>query len=47
MGLRGGQRVSLHLPTCPAFVVALLGTMRAGGIAVPMNPLYTEPSWPG
>ena len=42
MGLRGGQRVSLHLPTCPAFVVALLGTMRAGGIAVPMNPLYTE-----
>jgi long-chain acyl-CoA synthetase len=42
LGLRGGQRVSLHLPTCPAFVVALLGTMRAGGIAVPMNPLNTE-----
>ncbi len=42
LGLRGGQRVSLHLPTCPAFMVALLGTMRAGGIAVPMNPLYTE-----
>jgi long-chain acyl-CoA synthetase len=42
LGLRGGQRVSLHLPTCPPFVVALLGTMRAGGIAVPMNPLYTE-----
>jgi long-chain acyl-CoA synthetase len=42
MGVRGGQRVSLHLPTCPAFVVALLGAMRAGAIAVPMNPLYTE-----
>jgi long-chain acyl-CoA synthetase len=42
LGLRGGQRVSLHLPTCPAFVIALLGTTRAGGIAVPMNPLYTE-----
>jgi long-chain acyl-CoA synthetase len=42
MGLRGGQRVSLHLPTCPAFVIALLGTVRAGAIAVPMNPLYTE-----
>ena len=42
MGLREGERVSLHLPTCPAFVIALLGTMRAGGIAVPMNPLYTE-----
>jgi long-chain acyl-CoA synthetase len=42
MGLRGGGRVSLHLPTCPAFVIALLGTVRAGGIAVPMSPLYTE-----
>ena len=42
LGLRGGQRVSLHLPTCPAFVIALLGTVRAGAIAVPMNPLYTE-----
>jgi long-chain acyl-CoA synthetase len=42
MGLRPGGRVSLHLPTCPAFVVALLGTQRAGGIAVPMNPLYTQ-----
>jgi long-chain acyl-CoA synthetase len=42
IGLRPGGRVSLHLPTCPAFVVALLGTVRAGGIALPMNPLYTE-----
>ena len=41
LGLRGGQRVSLHLPTSPAFVIALLGTQRAGGIAVPMNPLNT------
>ena len=41
MGLRPGDRVSLHLPTCPAFVIALLGTVRAGGVAVPMNPLYT------
>ena len=47
MGLRAGQRVSLHLPTCPAFVIALLGTMRAGAIAVPMNPLYTEPELAG
>jgi acyl-CoA synthetase (AMP-forming)/AMP-acid ligase II len=32
MGLRQGERVSLHLPTRPAFVIALLGTVRAGGI---------------
>ncbi len=42
MGLEKGDRVSLHLPTSPAMVIALLGTMRAGGIVVPMNPLYVE-----
>jgi long-chain acyl-CoA synthetase len=40
LGMVPGDRVSLHLPTCPAFVVALYGTLRAGAIAVPMNPLY-------
>ncbi len=42
MGLQPGDRVSLHLPTSPAFVIAFLGTARAGGILVPMNPLYVE-----
>ena len=37
-----GDRVSLHLPTSPAFVIAFMGAMRAGAIAVPMNPLYVE-----
>src|SRR5450759_358513 len=41
-GLQPGDRVSLHLPNCPAFVIALLGTMRAGGIAAPMSPLMVE-----
>jgi long-chain acyl-CoA synthetase len=40
LGVAPGDRVSLHLPTCPAFVVALYGTLRAGAVAVPMNPLY-------
>jgi long-chain acyl-CoA synthetase len=42
MGIGKGDRVSLHLPTSPAFVIAFMGAMRAGAIAVPMNPLYVE-----
>lgn len=41
-GVEKGDRVSLHLPTSPAFVIAFMGAMRAGAIAVPMNPLYVE-----
>lgn len=42
MGVGKGDRVSLHLPTCPAFVIAVMGAMRAGAVAVPMNPLFVE-----
>jgi long-chain acyl-CoA synthetase len=42
MGVGKGDRVSLHLPTSPAFVIAFMGALRAGAIAVPMNPLYVE-----
>lgn len=42
LGLEPGDRVSLHLPTSPAFVIAYLGTLRAGCVAVPMNPLYVD-----
>ncbi len=42
LGVHPGDRVSLHLPTCPAFVIAFLGALRAGAVAVPMSPLYVE-----
>ncbi|MCC6619285.1 MAG: long-chain fatty acid--CoA ligase [Chloroflexi bacterium] len=42
MGVAKGDRVSLHLPTSPAFVISFMGAMRAGAIVVPMNPLYVE-----
>jgi long-chain acyl-CoA synthetase len=41
-GVQKGDRVSIHLPTSPAFVIAVMGTARAGAVAVPMNPLYVE-----
>lgn len=36
-GLSAGDRVALRLPTSIAFVVGLFGTLRAGGIAVPLS----------
>ncbi len=42
MGVNKDDRVSLHLPTSPAFVIAFMGALRAGAIVVPMNPLYVE-----
>ncbi|MDR7589877.1 MAG: long-chain fatty acid--CoA ligase [Armatimonadota bacterium] len=43
LGVGRGTAVSLHLPNCPQFVVAYYGILRAGGVVVPHNPLYTEP----
>jgi long-chain acyl-CoA synthetase len=40
LGTRRGDRVAIHLPNCPQFVIAFYGTLRAGAIAVPCNPLY-------
>jgi long-chain acyl-CoA synthetase len=42
LGVKKGARVALLLPNTPQLVFALLGTWKAGAIAVPQNPLYTE-----
>ena len=42
-GLRRGERVAFWLPNRAEKVVALFGTMRAGGIAVPANALLKAP----
>jgi long-chain acyl-CoA synthetase len=41
-GVRKGDRVALVLPNCPQFVIAELAIWKAGGIVMPLNPLYTE-----
>jgi long-chain acyl-CoA synthetase len=43
LGLQRGERVSISLPNVPQFPIAFFGVLRAGGIAVPTNPLYTAP----
>ena len=41
-GLAAGDRVALYLQNVPQFVIAQLGTWKAGGIAVPVNPMNRE-----
>jgi long-chain acyl-CoA synthetase len=42
LGLRPGDRVSLHLPNCPQFIIAYYGALKAGAIVVPFNPVYVD-----
>lgn len=41
MGVTEGARIAIQLPNLPQFVIAYYGTLTAGAIAVPTNPLYT------
>ena len=41
IGVKKGDRVAVHLPNCPQFPIAYYGVLRAGGIVVPCNPIYT------
>ncbi|RPH38783.1 MAG: AMP-dependent synthetase [Burkholderiales bacterium] len=41
-GLRKGDRVALLLPNSPQMIVAEFGIWKAGGIVVPLNPLFSE-----
>lgn len=43
LGLKRGDRVSICLPNVPQFPIAFYGVLKAGGVAVPTNPLYTQP----
>ncbi|MGD8244287.1 MAG: long-chain fatty acid--CoA ligase [Anaerolineae bacterium] len=39
-GVKKGDRVAVHLPNCPQFVIAYYATLMVGGIVVPCNPQY-------
>ena len=41
LGVKPGDRVALLLPNSPQFVIAYYGILKAGGVVVPLNPLYT------
>ncbi|NSC20840.1 long-chain fatty acid--CoA ligase [Streptomyces albus subsp. chlorinus] len=41
-GIERGDRVALMLQNTPHYVLALLGAWKAGGVVVPVNPMYKE-----
>jgi long-chain acyl-CoA synthetase len=41
LGVRKGDRIAVMLPNVAAFPLAMLGIVRAGGVQVNVNPLYT------
>lgn len=41
-GVGRGDRVAIALPNCPQFMIAELGTWKAGAVACPLNPTYTD-----
>jgi long-chain acyl-CoA synthetase len=40
IGHKKGDRVALHMQNCPQLVISFLGTLRAGGIVVALNPMF-------
>ncbi|MEP6507020.1 MAG: AMP-binding protein [Gemmatimonadales bacterium] len=42
LGVRRGDRVAILLPNCPQFIIAEFATWKAGAIACPINPTYTD-----
>ena len=40
-GVKKGDRVGLHLPTCPQYIIAYYGVLSLGAIVVNLNPMYT------
>ena len=42
LGVKKGDRISLLMPNVIQFPIALIGIFKAGCVAVPLNPLYTE-----
>ena len=41
LGVKKADRIAVMLPNIPAFPLAMLGIIRAGGVQVNVNPLYT------
>jgi long-chain acyl-CoA synthetase len=41
LGVRQGERVGLHLPTSPAYVIAYHAVLGLGAVVVNINPMYT------
>jgi len=43
LGMKKGDRVGIFMPNSPQFVMVFFGILKAGGVVVATNPLYTAP----
>jgi len=43
LGIKKGDRVGIFMPNSPQFVMIFFGILKAGGVVVATNPLYTAP----
>lgn len=41
IGIKKGDRVGIFMPNTPQFIMAYFGILKAGGVVVATNPLYT------
>ncbi len=41
LGVQKGERVGIHLPNCPQYVIAYYAALSLGAIVVNLNPMYT------
>src|SRR6056297_3512635 len=41
MGVKKGDRVAVHLPNSPQYVIAYYATLSLGAVVVNLNPMYT------
>lgn len=41
IGIQKGDRVGIHLPTCPQYMISYYAVLIIGGIVVNLNPMYT------
>jgi long-chain acyl-CoA synthetase len=42
LGIKKGDRVGIHLPNCPPYLIAYYAALTLGAIVVNMNPNYTK-----
>lgn len=42
LGVKRGDRVAIHMENCPQFVIGYFATQRAGGVVVPVNPMFKQ-----
>src|SRR5512142_964922 len=43
LGVKKGDRIGIFMPNTPQFVMTYFGILKAGGVVVATNPLYTPP----